>query len=88
MDGSLSESEDTKEPLLAPEDKYTFDDGTFYSEEEEDKEVDKDVDEEVDYTSKEITFPKTSYLSMITPRFLIRSLFHTIISLKYCFIRG
>lgn len=35
-----------------------------------------------------VVFPRTSYLTMITPRFLIRSLFHTIMSLQYAFFRG
>lgn len=40
------------------------------------------------YDEKPIEFSKTPILSMFTPRFLIRSLFHTVMSLQYAFMRG
>lgn len=56
---------------------------------QESEETIENIEElELSYDNEPIVFSKTPILSMFTPRFLIRSLFHTVMSLQYAFMRG
>ena len=46
------------------------------------------LDDAEERYNMDLTFPHTSYLSMFSPRFLVRSLYTAVMSLRFAFLRG